>query len=141
MTKTEEQAIQTLKILKEDKYILKNLKSRIKAYEESDDNSECGYVLSQYEQEAIDIVLNLLEKQRKEIQKNNKYKLYYKEVNKKYIPKDRLKILKKKIKQYSKEANKQIEESVVIADNDSLNYGRMQAHETDISLIDKMLEE
>ena len=141
MTKTEEQAIQTLKILKEDKYILKNLKSRIKAYEESDDNSECGYVLSQYEQEAIDIVLNLLEKQRREIQKNNKYKLYYKEVNKKYIPKDRLKILKKKIKQYSKEANKQIEESVVIADNDSLNYGRMQAHETDISLIDKMLEE
>lgn len=141
MTKTEEQAIETLKILKEDKYVLKNLKSRLKAYEESDDNGECGYVLSQYEQEAIDTVLNLLEKQRKEIQKNNKYKLYYKEVNKKYIPKDRLKILKKKIKRYSKEANKEIEESVVIADSDSLNYGRMQAHETDISLIDEILEE
>lgn len=124
MTKAEEKAIECLKIVVSD-------------------INECGveYYIDEEILNDIETILNLAEKQCKKIDENNKYKLYYKEVNKKYIPKDRLKILKKKIKQYSKEANKQIEESVVIADNDSLNYGRMQAHETDISLIDKMLEE
>lgn len=71
MTEEEKKAIETLKYLKEDKYILKNLKAKIKAYEDNDDNDECGYVLSQYEQEAIDTILDLIEKLQKE---NEEYK-------------------------------------------------------------------
>ena len=84
MTEEEKKAIETLKYLKEDKYILKSLKAKIKAYEDNDDNDECGYVLSQYEQEAIDIVLNLIEnmiskdKIKKKIEELNNY--YKKEV-------------------------------------------------------------
>ena len=38
-------------------------------------------------------------------------------------------------------AKEQIEERVVIADSDSLNYGRADAHDKDIQVLQKLLEE
>lgn len=58
-----------------------------------------------------------------------------------YIPKQKVKEVIKKIKEILDIAEEQIESKIIIAHNDSLNFGRKQAHEKDIELIEKLLED
>lgn len=44
------------------------------------------------------------------------------------------------IKHYKDLARDSIEEKIVIADSDSLNYGRKEAHEKDIEVLQSLLE-
>lgn len=58
-----------------------------------------------------------------------------------YIPKQKVKEVIKKIKEILDIAEEQIESKIIIADSDSLNFGRKQAHGKDIELIEKLLED
>ena len=58
-----------------------------------------------------------------------------------YIPKQKVKEVIKKIKEIIDIAEEQIESKIIIADSDSLNFGRKQAHGKDIELIEKLLED
>ncbi len=57
------------------------------------------------------------------------------------IPKKKIKEVKKKIEKAMNLANECIEESIVVADSDSLNFGRKQAHNYDIELLQELLKE
>lgn len=58
-----------------------------------------------------------------------------------YIPKQKVKEVIKKIKEILDIAEEQIESKIIIADSDSLNFGRKQAHGKDIELIERLLED
>lgn len=58
-----------------------------------------------------------------------------------YIPKQKVKEVIKKIKEILDIAEEQIESKIIIANSDSLNFGRKQAHGKDIELIEKLLED
>ena len=60
------------------------------------------------------------------------------DINKKWEYKIKAKI--KEIKKYKDLARDSIEERIVIADSDSLNYGRKEAHEKDIEVLQSLLE-
>lgn len=57
-----------------------------------------------------------------------------------YIPKDKTREKIKEIQKYEEAAREQIEESIVIVDGDSLNFGRKQAHGKDIEVLKDLLE-
>ena len=56
------------------------------------------------------------------------------------IPKEKVKEIIKKIEKYADIANELIEEKIIIADSDSLNFGRKQAHGKDIEELKILLE-
>lgn len=92
----------------------------------------------------IKIVLNLIEKQSKEIEYLKSQipidKIFYYSY-KDFISKDKIKTKIEEIKHYKNLAKDSIEERIVIADSDSLNYGRKEAHEKDIEVLQELLEE
>lgn len=55
------------------------------------------------------------------------------------IPKSLIKEKIEEIKKYRDIAKELIEERVVIADSDSLNYGRAEAHDKDIQVLEELL--
>lgn len=57
------------------------------------------------------------------------------------IPKEKVGQTIKKIEQYEDIANELIEARIIIADSDSLNFGRKQAHRKDIEELKMLLEE
>ena len=63
-----------------------------------------------------------------------------KEANKKYIPVSLVEETIEELKKYRDIAKELIEEKVVIADSDSLNYGRAEAHDKDIQVLEELLE-
>ena len=78
-----------------------------------------------------------------ESRKTNEYITYKGEkwIKEKYcIPIQKLKDIIEKISLYKKLAKESIEQGIVIADNDSLEYGRMQAHNVDVSMLQELLE-
>ncbi len=75
---------------------------------------------------------------KKEVKHLKKYIEYLKENS---IPKQKVKEVIKKIKEILDIAEEQIESKIIIADSDSLNFGRKQAHGKDIELIEKLLED
>ena len=78
-----------------------------------------------------------------ESKKTNEYITYKDEkwIKEKYcIPIQKLKDIIEKISLYKKLAKESIEQRIVIADNDSLEYGRMQAHNIDVSMLQELLE-
>lgn len=83
-----------------------------------------GYV---YGADSIDIILNLIEKQQKALEDS---------VSKEVI---REKI--KEILKYKEIAENEIEEKIIIADSDSLNFGRKQAHGKDVEILKEILGE
>ena len=92
----------------------------------------------------IEIVLNLIEKLQEENEqlKNaiavaNKLEERIKE---NFIPKEKIVDIIEKISVYKKLAKESIEQRIVIADSDSLEYGRMQAHNIDMSMLQKLLK-
>ena len=89
-------------------------------------------------EDAIKIVLYELEsyKERYKIAIEQNVKDYKNSISKKKIEE-----LKNKIEKAMDLANDSIEERVVIADSDSLNFGRKQAHNYDIELIKELLED
>lgn len=102
--------------------------------------------------DAIDHILAEREADKKrieELKENNIYLVKYRNVleeeifknNKDYIPKQKVKEVIKKIKEILDIAEEQIESKIIIADSDSLNFGRKQAHGKDIELIEKLLED
>lgn len=58
-----------------------------------------------------------------------------------FVPKERIKNIIEKISVYKKLAKESIEHKIVIADSDSLEYGRMQAHSVDMSMLQDLLKE
>lgn len=75
--------------------------------------------------------------------KTNEYIMYKGEkwIKEKYcIPIQKLKDIIDKISVYKKLAKESIEQRIVIADSDSLEYGRMQAHNVDVSMLQELLE-
>lgn len=67
--------------------------------------------------------------------------LMYKKICKDFIPKERARELIKKHEDLQKIAINQIENRIIIADGDSLQYGRAQAHQCVINDLKKLLEE
>ena len=63
-----------------------------------------------------------------------------KEASKEYIPTALIKEKIEEIKKYRDIAKELIEERVVIADSDSLNYGRAEAHDKDIQVLEELLK-
>lgn len=57
-----------------------------------------------------------------------------------FIPKGKIGDIIEKISLYKKLAKESIEQGIVIADNDSLEYGRMQAHNVDMSMLQELLK-
>lgn len=57
-----------------------------------------------------------------------------------FISKGKIVDIIDKISVYKKLAKESIEQRIVIADSDSLEYGRMQAHNVDISMLQELLE-
>lgn len=92
----------------------------------------------------IEIVLNLIEKLQEENEqlKNaiavaNKLEERIKE---NFIPKEKIVDIIEKISVYKKLAKESIEQRIVIADSDSLEYGRMEAHSVDMSMLQELLK-
>lgn len=56
-----------------------------------------------------------------------------------YVSKDKIKAKIEEIKKYKDLARDSIEERIVIAHSDSLNYGRKEAHEKDIEVLQTLL--
>ena len=78
-----------------------------------------------------------------ESRKTNEYITYKGEkwIKEKYcIPIQKLKDIIEKISLYKKLAKESIEQRIVIADGDSLEYGRMQAHSVDMSMLQELLK-
>lgn len=92
----------------------------------------------------IEIVLNLLEKlQEENKQLKNAVAVANKleeRIKENFIPKEKIVDIIEKISVYKKLAKESIEQRIVIADNDSLEYGRMQAHNVDVSMLQELLE-
>lgn len=89
-------------------------------------------------------ILNLIEKLQEEnetlkcsIAVANKLEELIKE---NFIPKEKIGDIIEKISLYKKLAKESIEQGIVIADNDSLEYGRMQAHNVDMSMLQELLK-
>lgn len=57
-----------------------------------------------------------------------------------FIPKGKIVDIIEKISLYKKLAKKSIGQRIVIADSDSLEYGKMQAHSVDMSILQELLE-
>lgn len=57
-----------------------------------------------------------------------------------FIPKGKIVDIIEKISVYKKLAKESIEQRIVIADSDSLEYGKMQAHNVDVSMLQELLE-
>lgn len=95
-------------------------------------------------EENLEILLNLIEKLQEENEqlKNaiavaNKLEERIKE---NFISKEKIVDIIEKISVYKKLAKESIEPKIVIADRDSLEYGRMQAHNIDMSILQELLE-
>lgn len=67
--------------------------------------------------------------------------MLHKILRQEYIPKDKIRDKIKELKHYKEIAEEMIEHRVVIADSDSLNYGRAEAHEKDIEVLKELLGE
>lgn len=76
-------------------------------------------------------ILNLIEKLKKE---NKRYKSENETLKGKIVD------IIEKISLYKKLAKESIWQRIVIADSDSLEYGRMQAHNVDVSMLQELLE-
>lgn len=61
-------------------------------------------------------------------------------IDKNYIPVSLVEEKIEELKKYRDIAKELIEEKVVIADSDSLNYGRAEAHDKDIQVLEELLE-
>lgn len=61
-------------------------------------------------------------------------------INENYIPVSLVEEKIEELKKYRDIAKELIEEKVVIADSDSLNYGRAEAHDKDIQVLQELLE-
>lgn len=92
----------------------------------------------------IEIVLNLLEKlQEENKQLKNAVAVANKleeRIKENLIPKEKIVDIIEKISLYKKLAKESIEQRIVIADSDSLEYGRMQAHNIDMSMLQELLK-
>lgn len=60
-------------------------------------------------------------------------------VSQNYIPKSVIRDKIEELEKYEKLAKEQIENRIVIADSDSLNYGRAEAHSKDIQILKEIL--
>lgn len=89
-------------------------------------------------------ILNLIEK----LQEENKQlknavavaNKLEKRIKENFIPKEKIVDIIEKISLYKKLAKESIEQRIVIADSDSLEYGRMQAHNVDVSMLQELLK-
>ena len=109
------------------------------------------YALEQEDIEILEHILAEREEDKKKIEElEKKNRIYALEGSKialelhikdNYIPKQKVKEVIKKIKEILDIAEEQIESKIIIADSDSLNFGRKQAHGKDIELIERLLED
>lgn len=98
---------------------------------------------------SIDTLLNRLEQLEKE---NKEYtvrltdeqyrkviEIAQKDIIKDTVPKSVIRDKIEELEKYEKLAKEQIENRIVIADSDSLNYGRAEAHSKDIQILKEIL--
>lgn len=89
-------------------------------------------------------ILNLIEKlQEENKQLKNAVAVANKleeRIKEKFIPKEKIIDIIEKISVYKRLAKESIEQGIVIADEDSLEYGRMQAHNADMSMLQELLK-
>lgn len=62
-------------------------------------------------------------------------------VEKNYVHKDKIKEILSKHKKFKKLAAEQIEGNIIIADSDSLNFGRKETHQVIINDLEELLGE
>lgn len=131
-------------LTKEEK---KNIETFIEKCKKYDESVEIKRVTVGEESRILDTVcktLNLIEKLQEEnkqlknaIAVANKLEERIKE---NFIQKEKIENIIEKISVYKKLAKESIEQGIVIADEDSLEYGRMQAHNVDVSMLQELLE-
>ena len=131
-------------LTKEEK---KNIETFIEKCKKYDESVEIKRVTVGEESRILDTVcktLNLIEKLQEEnkqlknaIAVANKLEERIKE---NFIPKEKIVDIIEKISLYKKLAKESIEHRIVIADSDSLEYGRMQAHNIDMSMLQELLK-
>ncbi len=131
-------------LTKEEK---KNIETFIEKCKKYDESVEIKRVTVGEESRILDTVcktLNLIEKLQEEnkqlknaIAVANKLEERIKE---NFIPKEKIVDIIEKISLYKKLAKESIEQRIVIADSDSLEYGRMQAHNIDMSMLQELLK-
>lgn len=131
-------------LTKEEK---KNIETFIEKCKKYDESVEIKRVTVGEESRILDTVcktLNLIEKLQEEnkqlknaIAVANKLEERIKE---NFIPKEKIVDIIEKISLYKKLAKESIEQRIVIADSDSLEYGRMQAHNVDMSMLQELLK-
>lgn len=129
---------------KEERRDIETFIEKCKKYDES---VEIKRVTVGEESRILDTVcktLNLIEKLQEEnkqlknaIAVANKLEELIKED---FIPKEKIVDIIEKISVYKKLAKESIEQRIVIADSDSLEHGKMQAHNVDIYMLQKLLE-
>lgn len=125
----------------------KNIETFIEKCKKYDGSIEIEGVTVGEESRILDTVcktLNLIEKLQEEnkqlknaIAVANKLEERIKE---NFIPKEKIVDIIEKISLYKKLAKESIEQRIVIADSDSLEYGRMQAHNVDMSMLQELLK-
>nr|DAV03348.1 MAG TPA: hypothetical protein [Caudoviricetes sp.] len=125
----------------------KNIETFIEKCKKYDESVEIKRVTVGEESRILDTVcktLNLIEKLQEEnkqlknaIAVANKLEERIKE---NFIPKEKIVDIIEKISLYKKLAKESIEQRIVIADSDSLEYGRMQAHNIDMSMLQELLK-
>lgn len=109
----ENEELMELKISASAEYQIHNLQEENKRYKSENETLKCSIA-----------VANKLEELIKED----------------FIPKGKIVDIIEKISLYKKLAKESIGQRIVIADNDSLEYGRMQAHNVDVSMLQELLE-
>lgn len=109
----ENEELMELKISASAEYQIHNLQEENKRYKSENETLKCSIA-----------VANKLE----EIIKED------------FIPKGKIVDIIEKISLYKKLAKESIGQRIVIADSDSLEYGKMQAHNVDVSMLQELLE-
>ena len=109
----ENEELMELKISASAEYRIHNLQEENKRYKSENETLKCSIA-----------VANKLE----EITKED------------FIPKGKIVDIIEKISLYKKLAKESIGQRIVIADSDSLEYGKMQAHNVDLSMLQELLE-
>ena len=125
----------------------KNIETFIEKCKKYDESVEIKRVTVGEESRILDTVCKTLNQIEKLQEENKQLKNAVAVANKleerikeKFIPKEKIIDIIEKISVYKRLAKESIEQGIVIADKDSLEYGRMQAHNADMSMLQELLK-
>lgn len=113
----------------DEKKVIEDLRKTIDYYNKRfiENNKITSVLIDKFDINNLFILLNLVEKQQKALENS--------------VPKEAIREKIKEISEYEEIAENQIEEKIIFADSDNLNFGRKQAHGKDIEVLKELLEE